>query len=288
MFMCSSIYQDEETGEESIIPGKLTMWERWGVLVYYAMDGRERQTRGTVQILKDTRNMRWVRTSKGAVPPGCRPVVGGHTMIEGSREVLYHCTVWWRGQRVPGYTSPRTGHAVITWDGWEWYIEDGYELLCWNDVEKNDGREEVDVRPSRRRLRDGIPGKPRRKNQKGNFSGLLKEGEEPSSDADHTSKDRGGVCDSTAGLAAGGTTATAVGTAVGTNVERGGRGAGRRSDKVQEKTEEAYPVLFGTAVEETLEEVLEGALDEAELKQATLLLFPISTYKHAKTNVEIR
>ncbi|KAG8719974.1 hypothetical protein FRC08_001476 [Ceratobasidium sp. 394] len=132
MFICSSIYHDDDTGEESIIPGKMTMWERWGVMVYYAMNGRECGNRGTVQILKDTRNMRWVRSSKGIIPPGCRPVVGGHTTIEGSREVLYHCAVWWCGQRVPGYTSPQTGRAVITWSGSEWHIEDGYELLCWN------------------------------------------------------------------------------------------------------------------------------------------------------------
>ncbi|KAG8759589.1 hypothetical protein FRC12_009720 [Ceratobasidium sp. 428] len=133
MFMCSTVHQDDETGEESIIPGKLTMWQEWNVSVFYAMNGDECLNHGTVQILKDMRNMRWVRTSKGVVPAGCRPVVGGHTMIGGSREVLYHCAVWWRGQRVPGYTSPRTGRAVITWDGSEWYIEDGYELLCWNE-----------------------------------------------------------------------------------------------------------------------------------------------------------
>ncbi|QRV89686.1 E3 ubiquitin-protein ligase CHFR [Ceratobasidium sp. AG-Ba] len=133
VFMCSSVCEDEVIGDVSVIPGKLTVWGARGrTLVYYAMDGEECWHDGRVEILKDVRNMRWVRTSKGVVPEGCRPVVGGHTTIDGSREVLHHCAVWWCGQRVPGYASPRTGRAVITWDGHEWYIENEYELLCWN------------------------------------------------------------------------------------------------------------------------------------------------------------
>jgi hypothetical protein len=108
------------------------MWEPSEVTVYFGLDGEEHDHVGLVQMLMDTRNMRWVRTSKGTVPAGCRPVVGGRMTLNGSSQELYHCAVWWQGQRVPGCTSQQMGHAAITWGGSEWYIEDQYELLCWN------------------------------------------------------------------------------------------------------------------------------------------------------------
>ena len=112
------------------IPGKTTMWSS-GVKVYFGLDGEEHEHDGLVQVLVDTRDMRWVRTSKGVIPAGCRPVVGGRGNFDGSNQELYHCAVWWHGQRVPGCTSERMGHAAITWGGSMWYFEDDYEILCW-------------------------------------------------------------------------------------------------------------------------------------------------------------
>jgi hypothetical protein len=130
VFLCSSIYRDSRG--LSTIPGRATIWGPSNVTVYFGLDGDEHEHGGVVQMLVDTRNMRWVRTSKGIVPTGCRPVVGGRMTLNGSSQELYHCAVWWRGQRVPGCTSQRMGHAAITWGGSEWYIEDQYELLCWS------------------------------------------------------------------------------------------------------------------------------------------------------------
>lgn len=128
VFLCSSIYRGNEGA--MTIPGKTTMW-RSGVIVYFGLDGLEHEHDGVVQVLTDTRDMHWVRTSKGVVPTGCRPVVGGRGTVGGFNQEMYHCAVWWQGQRIPGCTSERMGHAAITWGGSMWYFEDEYELLCW-------------------------------------------------------------------------------------------------------------------------------------------------------------
>ncbi|KAG8759590.1 hypothetical protein FRC12_009721 [Ceratobasidium sp. 428] len=130
MFLCSSIHRDHRG--VSTIPGRTTMWSPSNVTVYFGLDGEEHEQNGVVQILLDTSSMRWVRASRGIVPTGCRPVVGGRMALNGTSQELYHCAVWWRGQRLPGYTSPQMRRAVISWGGSEWYIEDQYELLCWN------------------------------------------------------------------------------------------------------------------------------------------------------------
>ncbi|KAG8719973.1 hypothetical protein FRC08_001475 [Ceratobasidium sp. 394] len=130
MFLCSAIHRDHRG--VSTIPGRATIWSPSNVTVYFGLDGDEIEQDGVVQVLLDTRGMRWVRTSRGVVPMGCRPVVGGRMALNGSNQELYHCAVWWRGQRVPGYTSPQMGRAAISWGGSEWYVEDQYELLCWS------------------------------------------------------------------------------------------------------------------------------------------------------------
>ncbi|KAF8604556.1 hypothetical protein BDV93DRAFT_91127 [Ceratobasidium sp. AG-I] len=128
VFLCSSIHRGDRG--TMTIPGKTTMW-RSEVKVYFGLGGEEHEHDGVVQVLVDTRDMRWVRTSKGVVPTGCRPVVGGHGTFDGSNRELYHCAVWWQGQRVPGCTSEWMGRAAITWGGSMWYFEDDYEILCW-------------------------------------------------------------------------------------------------------------------------------------------------------------
>lgn len=130
VFMCSSICFVEGHGRATI-PGKVTLWNDSPVTVYYGLLGREHHHESVVQILLDTRNMQWVRISRGVIPAGCRPVLGGSFNLDGVNQELYHCAVWWRGQRIPGYTSRHMRHAAITWDGSEWYFEDHYELLCW-------------------------------------------------------------------------------------------------------------------------------------------------------------
>ncbi|CUA74116.1 hypothetical protein RSOLAG22IIIB_05406 [Rhizoctonia solani] len=123
VFLCSSVCQGGST-----IPGKVTLWHDSPVSVYYGASGSEHTHSGVVQILFDTRNMHWVRTSNGTIPAGCRPVLGGLL----ADQQLFHCAVWWRGQRIPGYTARNMNHAAITWNGSEWYFRDQYELLCWD------------------------------------------------------------------------------------------------------------------------------------------------------------
>ncbi|CEL55736.1 E3 ubiquitin-protein ligase CHFR OS=Danio rerio GN=chfr PE=2 SV=1 [Rhizoctonia solani AG-1 IB] len=123
VFLCSSVCRGGST-----IPGKVTLWHDSPVSVYYGASGAEHTHSGVVQVLMDTRNMHWVRTSNGVIPAGCRPVSGGLL----ADQQLFHCAVWWRGQRIPGYTSRSMGHAAITWGGSEWYFRDQYELLCWD------------------------------------------------------------------------------------------------------------------------------------------------------------
>lgn len=131
VFLCSSICSTRNG--PATIPGKTTLWKDH-TTAYYGLNGQEYEHDGVVRLLLDTRNMHWVRTSKGTIPTGCRPVVGGHINTDGMDQELYHCVVWWRGQRIPGYTSPQMGHAAITWDGSMWYFEDQYELLCWDQM----------------------------------------------------------------------------------------------------------------------------------------------------------
>jgi hypothetical protein len=131
VFLCSAICWTAEHGTATI-PGKVTLWNESTATVYYGLSGTEHAHDRVVQILMDTRNMHWVRTSRGIIPAGCRPVLGGSLVLDGVTQELFHCAVWWFGQRIPGYTSRQMRHASFTWDGLEWYIEDQYELLCWN------------------------------------------------------------------------------------------------------------------------------------------------------------
>ncbi|KAH7341439.1 hypothetical protein B0J17DRAFT_260677 [Rhizoctonia solani] len=129
--MCSSIRQGD--AGRSVIPGKVTIWGPGiGVQVYYGEGGQEHSQYGQVQLLMDTRDMHWVRTARGVVPAGCRPVGGGQRFDDSGTQELYHCAVWWQGQRIPGYACRSDDYAVITWGGKEWYFMDNYEILCWN------------------------------------------------------------------------------------------------------------------------------------------------------------
>ncbi|CEL55737.1 E3 ubiquitin-protein ligase CHFR [Rhizoctonia solani AG-1 IB] len=130
-FMCSSVRGTELLADT--IPGKVTIWgPGYGVQAYYGEDGEEHSQDGQVQLLIDTRNMRWVRSSGRLVPEGCRPIIGGTRAQAGGILELYHCAVWWHGQRVPGYACKELEYAAITWGGQEWYFKDNYEILCWN------------------------------------------------------------------------------------------------------------------------------------------------------------
>ncbi|CAE6447144.1 unnamed protein product [Rhizoctonia solani] len=130
-FMCSSILQDDVG--RSVIPGKVTIWGPGiGVQVYYGEMGQERLQYGQVQLLMDTKDMHWLRTARNMIPEDCRPVHGGQRVDSTGTQELYHCAVWWQGQRIPGYVGKNDGCAVITWGGQEWYFMDNYEILCWN------------------------------------------------------------------------------------------------------------------------------------------------------------
>jgi hypothetical protein len=125
VFLCSSVIRSGDN--VSIIPGKATLWgDR--MTVHYGQGKKEHEHRGTIRLLINTDNMRWVRTSKGKIPTGCRPVLGGSNA---HNQELYHCVVWWKGCRVPGLTSRQMQHARITREGSVWKIADDYELLCW-------------------------------------------------------------------------------------------------------------------------------------------------------------
>ncbi|KAG8685577.1 hypothetical protein FRC08_013039 [Ceratobasidium sp. 394] len=127
VFLCSSVVPSAEGGA-STIPGKMTLWAD-RVAAYYAFGGGEHEAQGTIRLLIDTQNMCWVRTSRGQIPAGYRPVFGGIHQMSG--DSFYHCAVWWKGQRVPGLVQAGQDFACITWNGEVCTIGAEYELLCW-------------------------------------------------------------------------------------------------------------------------------------------------------------
>jgi hypothetical protein len=126
VFLCSSVVRSADGA--STIPGMMTV-RKDQIAVKFAHDSSEHDSNITLRVLIDTKNMRWVCTSKGAIPVGCRPVFGG--FHEPSGDLFYHCAVWWKGQRVPGLVQASQEFACITWNGRVWMIASEYELLCW-------------------------------------------------------------------------------------------------------------------------------------------------------------
>lgn len=111
-----------------VIPGKATFWPDGNWIVYYAGFDREMEHRGHFSILHETRDMIWVRASRGEIPTGYRPVRAGKS-AEGYE--LYHAAVRWAGLRVPGRVNVEEGCAVITWGGQQFSFVDNYWILCW-------------------------------------------------------------------------------------------------------------------------------------------------------------
>ncbi|KAI0260534.1 hypothetical protein BC834DRAFT_900301 [Gloeopeniophorella convolvens] len=72
--------------------------------------------------------MEWVRTARGRVPPGRRPVEGGY---ESSGARLYHALAVVDGVRVPGKTGEHLGGCNVAFGGREHVVRDDYEILCW-------------------------------------------------------------------------------------------------------------------------------------------------------------
>lgn len=130
VFLCSVVLE-AEGGRTSTVPGKLVLRRRTA-LAFYSLDGDELRHDGTIRVLVDTRNMRWVRTSKGRLPPGCRPVLGGLDMRDETDVLeLYHCAAWYNGQRIPGYIARGREYASISFEGETYKISENYDLLCW-------------------------------------------------------------------------------------------------------------------------------------------------------------
>lgn len=72
--------------------------------------------------------MELVRTSRGRIPPGRRPVEGG---LEENEARLYHAVATVHGVKVPGKTGSHLGGAIVGFEGEEHVVTDNYEILCW-------------------------------------------------------------------------------------------------------------------------------------------------------------
>lgn len=130
-FLCSVVIQSQ--GVQVSVPGRVVL-RADGAAAYYLRGDEELTHGGMVRLLFDTQNMHWVHTSRGQIPPGCRPVLGGlDTRDEDGAQELYHCAAWYKGRRVLGYTSRgmRCAHISLGVDGRTGRISDNYELLCW-------------------------------------------------------------------------------------------------------------------------------------------------------------
>ena len=72
---------------------------------------------GGIEVLWEVEGeVKWVRTSRGEVPDGERPVEGGR---DGAEE-LWHAAGWVKGVRVPGKTSRGMGEARLSFGGKAW------------------------------------------------------------------------------------------------------------------------------------------------------------------------
>ncbi|KAG8810106.1 hypothetical protein FRC19_004779 [Serendipita sp. 401] len=76
----------------------------------------------------DPATMEWVFTSKGQIPEGRTPIVGGY---EDTIEKIYHAVTHWETVYVPGKTSPQWGGMFFCFGGKEHYFTGTYLILCW-------------------------------------------------------------------------------------------------------------------------------------------------------------
>ncbi|KAJ4476229.1 hypothetical protein J3R30DRAFT_415986 [Lentinula aciculospora] len=91
--------------------------------------GREHHHHGPYDLLPfDPQTMEFVRTSRGEVPPGRRPVEGGY---EDNGNKLYHGIATVSGVSVPGKTGPHLGGCNVSFAGGEHIIHENYDILCW-------------------------------------------------------------------------------------------------------------------------------------------------------------
>ncbi|KAA1467509.1 hypothetical protein DENSPDRAFT_832582 [Dentipellis sp. KUC8613] len=91
--------------------------------------GGEHEHKGRYDLLPFTpETMEWVRTSRGRIPPGKRPVEGGY---EDHGAKLYHAVAMINGVPVPGKTGEHLGACNVAFGGAEHAIQDDYEILCW-------------------------------------------------------------------------------------------------------------------------------------------------------------
>ncbi|KAM6504500.1 hypothetical protein JOM56_001443 [Amanita muscaria] len=100
-----------------------------GTHVLVAYGGREQTHSGRYDLLPfSPQTMELVRTSHGQIPPGRRPVEGGH---EENEAKLYHAVATLQGVKVPGKTGSHLGGAIVGYEGEQLVLTDNYEILCW-------------------------------------------------------------------------------------------------------------------------------------------------------------
>jgi len=91
--------------------------------------GGEYEHHGRFDLLPFRRDqMMWVRTSRGRIPTGTRPIEGGY---EEDGKKLYHAVAVVNGVKVPGKTGEHLVGARVPFGGIEYEIYDEYEILCW-------------------------------------------------------------------------------------------------------------------------------------------------------------
>ncbi|KIL67559.1 hypothetical protein M378DRAFT_32008, partial [Amanita muscaria Koide BX008] len=92
-----------------------------------AYGGREQGHSGRYDLLPfSPQTMELVRTSRGQIPPGRRPVEGGY---EENGTKLYHAVAIVQGVKVPGKTGLHLGGANVGFGGEEHVVADNYEIL---------------------------------------------------------------------------------------------------------------------------------------------------------------
>ncbi|KAJ3815136.1 hypothetical protein EV368DRAFT_71854 [Lentinula lateritia] len=119
VFMGSAIFPD------SVHPCKIAPALDPKCMVPYG--GREHHHHGRYDLLPlDSNTMEFVRTSRGQIPPGRRPVEGGY---EENGSKLYHGIATVNGVRVPGKTGLHLGGCNFSFAGGEHVIHDNYDIL---------------------------------------------------------------------------------------------------------------------------------------------------------------
>ncbi|KAK4704325.1 hypothetical protein P7C70_g1886, partial [Phenoliferia sp. Uapishka_3] len=106
--------------------GQLGRYQAW---FSAAVNEGEQSSHGGIEVLWEIEGeVKWVRTSRGVVPDGERPVQGGR---DDAGEELWHAAGWVKGVRVPGKTGQGWEEARLSFGGQAWVVRDDYDLLCW-------------------------------------------------------------------------------------------------------------------------------------------------------------